>query len=331
MNRNLILPLLLFVLLAGTAFYYVSDKKKASSDIEEDWVMHVENPDDIHRIFIADRDGVTANVKRGDKYWIYNDKYNANPNVVASMLNAVTKIRLKNRPPASAIPIMIKTLSTKSMKVMLYDKNDEVLKSFYIGGVTPDESGTFMILEGSENPYIMHMPMANVSLKQRFFTGDKRWRDKTIFEHRPKDILSVSIEYPKRKNKSFKLAQKNGTWQVDPLFPTTKKINKEVNQDLVETYLKGFTKVGAEAFEVRKEFIKNESNQREFCILKLLLRDGSQEEVHFYPIQRYDDDEKKKPRPISRYLTINEKKDTYLTQHLVFKELFWAYDFFFEG
>ena len=152
MNNNLLLPILLVLLLAGTAFYYISDKKEAKSSIEEDWVMHIENPDEIHRIFIADREGGKVNIERGDKYWTYNDKYNANPNVVAGVLNAITKIRLKNRPAPTAIPNMIKTLSTKSMKVIIYDKNDEVMKSFYIGGVTPDELGTFMILEGSDNP-----------------------------------------------------------------------------------------------------------------------------------------------------------------------------------
>ena len=331
MNKNLILPIILIVLLAGTAFFYFSDQKKGNSDSAQDWVMHVENKEDIHRIFIADRNGVTADIKRREKYWSYNDKYNANPYVLSNVLNAITSIRLKHRPSKNMIPNMIKTLSTKSTKVIVYGKNDQVLKTYYIGGVTPDESGTFMILEGSDNPYVMNIPYANVSLKQRFFTGDEKWRDKTIFEYAPKDILSVSIEYPKRKNKSFKLSKNNKTWQVEPYYQTTKKIQKEVNQDLVANYLKGFKKIGAETFEVREKFIRNESNQREFCIMKLLLKDGTQEEVHFYPIQRYEDDEKTKPQPVVRYLTINEKNDKYLTQHLVFKELFWAYYFFFEG
>ena len=329
MKSNLILPLLLLLLLGGTAFFYLSDN--TSSTDSGDWVMHVENADDIHRIFIAERDGSTADVRRGEKYWIYNEKYHANPNVVANVLAAVTKIRMQSRPTAAAIPNMIQTLATRSTKVELYDKNDKILKSYYVGGVTPNELGTFMILEGSDNPYIMEIPYANVSLKQRFFTGDEKWRDKTVVEYKPKDILSVSIEYPKRKNKSFKLTSNKGSWKVDPFYPTTRRIEKTVNNDLVNSYLKGFTKVGAETFESRPKFIKRETNQREFCIMKIVTRDGTQDEIHFFPIQTYKDEDKTQPEPVARYLTINSKKDHYLTQHLVFKELFWAYGFFFEG
>ena len=330
MNRNLLLPLLLIILLGGTAFLYLSDKESKKTE-EGDWVMHIEDTETIHKIFIADRKGGKATLTRGDKYWQYNNKFNANPNVMANVLNTLQKIRLKNRPAAAAIPNMVKTLSTQSIKVVAYDKNDKILKSFYVGGVTPDERGTFMIMEGSDNPYVMHIPLTEVSLKQRFFTEEIKWRDKTIFEYNPKDILSVSIEYPRRKNKSFTLERHKGSWKIDPFYPTTRRIEKEINQDLIESYLKGFRKVGAETFEDRPKFIKNESNQKEFCIIRLVLKDASQEEVHFYPIQRYEDEENTKPFPVSRYLTINSKKDTYLTQHLVFKEIFWGYEFFFEG
>ena len=328
MRSNLLLPLLLLLLLGGAAYYFLSDKTATETG---DWVMHVENPDDIYHIFIAERDGSTADVRRGDKYWTYNDKYNANPNVVANVLAAVTKIRMQSRPAAAAIPNMIQTLATRSTKVELYDKNDKLLKSYYVGGVTPNELGTFMILEGSDNPYIMEIPYAHVSLKQRFFTGDEKWRDKTLVEYNPKDILSVSVEYPKRKNKSFKLTSNKGSWKVDPFYPTTRKIEKEVNQDLVDSYLMGFKKVGAETFESRPRFIKRETNQREFCILKIVTRDGTQDEIHFFPILTYKDEDKTQPEPVARYLTINSKNDHYLTQHLVFKDLFWAYEFFFEG
>ncbi len=333
MKSNLLLPLFLLILLGGTAFFYLSDKTSSGSSSEDgDWVMHVEDRDDIHRIFIADREGGTADIRRRDgNYWIYNDKFNANPNVLANVLDAVTRIRLQSRPAQSMIPNMIKTLSTKSTKVELYDKNDKVLKSFYVGGVTPNELGTFMILEGSDNPYIMEIPYAHVSLKQRFFTGDHKWRDKTLVEYNPKDILSVSAEYPKRKNKSFKLAKNKESWKVEPFYPTTRKIEKEINSDLVESYLKGFKKVGAENFESRPKFIKRETNQREFCILTILHRDGTEEEIHFFPIQTYENDDKTKPEPVVRYLAVNSKKDFYLTQHLVFQDLFWAYEFFFEG
>ena len=103
MNRNLLLPLLLIILLGGTAFLYLSDKESKKTE-EGDWVMHIEDTETIHKIFIADRKGGKATLTRGDKYWQYNNKFNANPNVMANVLNTLQKIRLKNRPAAAAIP-----------------------------------------------------------------------------------------------------------------------------------------------------------------------------------------------------------------------------------
>lgn len=331
MNSKLLLPLIVLLLLAGTAFYYLSGKNANTDAQNGDWVMHVEKISDIHRVFIADRKGGKADIMRDGKHWTYNGKYRANPHVMSNVLNVLTRVRLKNRPPASAIPNMINTLSTKSTKVEVYGKNDKLLKSYYIGGVTPDERGTFMIMEDSNNPYVMHIPNNEVSLGVRFFTEAKKWRDKTVFELQPQDIASVSIEYPKRKNKSFNLKRNKGIWTVDPFYTTTRKIDKEVNQDLVNSYLKEYRKVGAESILVDEKQIKKMTNQKEFCILKLLFTDGTREQLNFFPVQKFEGENQDIPLPVVRYLAINERKDAYLTQHLVFKELFWAYDFFFEG
>lgn len=331
MNIKAILPLILLLLLGGAAYFFLSGKDEKASNQNEDWIMHIEDVDEIQRIFIADRKGGTADLKREGKNWTYNDKYRANPNVMYNVLSALNKIRMKNRPSSSAIPNMIKALSTKSTKVEVYGKNDKLLKAFYIGGVTPDERGTFMILEGSNNPYVMHMPMAEISLGQRFFTSEKSWRDKTVFEIDPKDILSLSLEYPKRKNKSFKLAKKDGLWNVEPFFKTTRIIEKEINQDLVNSYLNGYRKVGAESIENDKNYVKDVINKQEFCIIKILFKDATQKQVNFFPIIKFEDEEKKEMAPVTRYIAVDETKTRYLTQQLVFKDLFWAYDFFFEG
>jgi len=322
-------PLILLVLLGGFAFYYTQADTNTQYSPEDDWVMHVEDIESIERVFIADRNGGTADVIKDGKKWIYNNKYTANPNVVSNLLHTINSIRMKNRPTKASIPKMIKSLSTKSTKVEVYGKNDKLLKAFYIGGVTPDERGTFMILEGSENPYVMHIPMNEVSLKHRFFTGDKKWRDKTVLELQPSDIASISVEYPKRKNKSFKLKRDKRKWTAEPFFQTTKKIDKPVNQDLVESYLKGFKKIGAEAIHTPNEQSQKTLNAREFCIVKMILTDGSHQQINFFPILKFASEDADTPLPVERYYAVNEKGDIFLTQHIVFKEIFWAYDFFF--
>jgi len=185
-----------------------------------------------------------------------------------------------------------------------------------------------MILEGSENPYIMYLPMAEVSLKQRYFTSERKWRDKTVFEFQAKDVASISLEYPKQKNKSFTIQRKNGAWDVAPFFQTTKRMDKPVNQDLVESYLNGFKRVGAEAFETNNETVKTATASKQFCIIKVLFKDDTRQEVNFFPILKFTEGSET-PQPITKYIAIDNKDNIYMTQQLVFKDAFWAYDFFF--
>jgi len=329
MSIRTIAPLLILLLLGGLAFYFmnVDSAKKANSD--QDWVMHIENADDIHRVFIADRKGGKADIVRKGRDWIYNGKYTANPYVMANVLDAITRVRLKNRPTAAAVPNMVKTLSSNSKKVEIYGKNNVLLKSYYVGGVTPDERGTFMIMEGSNNPYVMHIPMNEVSLKHRFFTEELKRRDKTVFRLEPSDIAKVSLEYPKRKNKSFVLEKFNRKWEIKPFYQTTRVIDKPVSKDLVESYLKEFKRIGAESIETKTQDVMKTLSQKEFCIVKLVLIDGSEQQVNFFPILKFEGENNDKPKPVERYRAVNEKGDIFLTQHLVFKDIFWAYDFFF--
>jgi hypothetical protein len=329
MNIKSILPLLILLVLGVATYYLLLTDQKKQSNPNEDWVMKVENKADIHRIFIADRKGGKADLVRDGDKWIYNGKYNANPSVMDNVLDAVTRIEMKNRPASAAIPHMIKTLSAHSTKVEVYGKNNKLLKAYYVGGVTPDERGTFMIMEGSENPYVMYLPLAEVSLKQRYFTEEIKWRDKTVFEFQADDVASLSLEYPKQKNKSYTIKRQGSKWNVEPFFPTTKKIDKPVNQDLVESYLDGYKKIIAEAIEkASSKTVQTATSSKEFCIIKVLFRDNTRKEVRFFPIIKIAEDSET-PNPIDRYIAVDEKNTIYMTQQLVFKDAFWAYDFFF--
>ena len=329
MNIKSLAPIFLLLVLGGAAYYFTQTDHKNQNNLDEDWVMKVEDKEDIYRIFIADRKGGKADLVRDGKKWIYNGKYTANPHVMYGVMDAVTRIEMKNRPTAAAVPHMIKTLSTLSTKVEIYGKNNKLLKAYYVGGVTQDERGTFVIMEGSNNPYVMHLPMADVSLKQRYFTDEIKWRDKTVVEFQAKDVASLSLEYPKQKNKSYTIKRQNGKWDVEPFFQTTKKIDKAVNQDLVDSYLNGYKKIIAEAIEKKTDkTVQTATSSKEFCILKVLFKDDTQKEIHFFPILKFAEGSET-AMPVDRYIAVDEKQNIFLTQQLVFKEVFWAYNFFF--
>jgi hypothetical protein len=104
-------------------------------------------------------------------------------------------------------------LGSKGIKCEVY-QGDKVYKTIYIGTETPEKEGTFMILEGEDQPYIIQQPGFIGFLTPRFSTEEVKWRSKLIFNIAKNDIQEITISYPKLPQQSFvlnaKLAQEMG-------------------------------------------------------------------------------------------------------------------------
>ena len=335
MDRSLFILLLTLFLLVGLGYYYINKDKAEKTTLQDrDWDMSIKNTEDIGRIFFADRNsGKTVDLKRDGNAWTYNDKWKARPNAVENLMVVLKTVSLRERPANAAIKTMVKSLAAQGIKVEVYDKKGKAMKKFYVGGATPDERGTFMIMEGSNNPYVMHMQHAEANLRGVFFVGDKNWRDKTVFGFKGENVKSVSIDYPKNKNQSFHLNRSGKKWEVAPFYPSTRKISRTVDIDAVDEFLAGFKSIGAEAFE--NDFAKRDSvlATTPFCTVEVEMLDGEKQKVDLHPL----DYKFKNPQAdreseyFERYLAAmnNKYDDVMLTQHIVMKKIFWGYPFFF--
>ena len=117
------------------------------------------------------------------------------------MINRIKPISVRN---------VLDDIITNSVKVEIYHKNGEKLRSFYIGGVDMDGQGTYMMMENSNEPYVTHIPNFIGTLKPRFFTDELDWRDRWIYQFEPEDIKELTMDYPLQTSKSFKISRENG-------------------------------------------------------------------------------------------------------------------------
>ena len=227
-----------------------------------------------------------------------------------------------------AIDGAIKGLASQGIKVEVYDLKGE---TYYVGGVTQDERGTFMILEGSENPYVMHLPSWEGSVRGRFFFGDKNWRDKTVFSEKLENITSVSVEYPGRKDISFILEKQDADYTVRPFYKEIPVINNPLSKGAIEAYLMGFEKLGAEAFENENEKRDSLSAETPFSIITMKNNKGESKSIRLHPLVERDINNKPIANAtVDRYFVNTNWGDYYLIQHIVFSKLLWAYDYFYE-
>lgn len=322
----------LFILLGAGAFYVLKQKKtQTGSRTSWDMEFAMADPDDIQKIFLADRAMNTATLERQkDGAWLYNGRYPARPTAIQTLLQTLTTVKVYYIPAEAAKNNIIKTLGAEGIKVEVYDRSGERRKVYYVGGVTNDESGTFMMMEGSNQPYVTHIPGFIGQLRARFFMGEDDWRDRTIFAERPENIQSIAVQYPQQKNESFKL-EKTGEaqYEVRPYFTTTPASNKPQRKGLAEAYLLQYEKLGAEAYETRNRLRDSVTNLVPFAIVELKKTDGTEKTVRFWPVavQRTTDTHE---IYVERYFT-ETNGDFLLTQEAVFGPIFRGYSFFFEG
>lgn len=330
MKKTLLLAALFLVLGASAWYAFNLKKNKKGSHISWDMDFAVRNTEDIGKIFIADRSGASATLERNGDKWIYNEQYPARQTAVDVLLQTISKLNVLYIPPSQAVDPMVKVIAADGIKVEIYDRNGKAMKTYYIGDVTNNEQGTIMIMEGAENPYVMHIPSFIGSLRVRYMIGDDQWRSRNLFEENPEDIQEIKVQYPQEKSESF-ILEKTGSanYSVRPYYSTTPPSKTPLRKGIAEAYLLQFERLGAEAFETNNPIRDSVVQLVPFAIFNMKKTDGSEKQVRFWPTETSYDLYTGKPY-IVRYFAEQDEASFLLTQHRVFAPIFRGYSFFFE-
>ncbi len=335
MKRTLIL-LILFLLLGGAATWFLTSKEDSKTSITgADREFAIKNPEVIHKVFIADRHGHKSTLEREGDHWIFNGKYKARENAIENLMDAITRIEMKYKPPQAAVEKMVKSLATEGLKVELYDKENQMLKSYYIGGATPDERGTYVMLSDAEQPYVAHLTGWEGNLRFRFSLKDDEWRDRTLFALEVEDIQSVSIEYPKQRNKSFQLKKEGTQYDLRPFYDITPVINKPLQEARVEAYLSNFKKIVATGFHNEFEKRNEITSNLPFATISLTTTSGKEMEYSLYPIYNQEEIDPKTGgvlanADIRNFYVESQDGDLLTIQSRIINKILWGYEFFFK-
>jgi len=332
MKKTLIL-LILFLLIGGATIFLTTKKDTKTTILTEERNFAVEDIESVHKIFIADRNGKSVTLERKRNYWQLNKKYRANPNAVSNLLNTIQQLKIKYTPPKAAVKNIINDIATNNIKVEVYNKKEEKLKVYYVGGVTNDEFGTYMIKEDAEVPFVMYVPGFEGSLRVRYMTEEINWRDKAIFAERLQGIQAVSIEYPKQKNKSFKLEKTNGAFVLAPFYANTPKAKKALSKGVAEKYLVGYERLVAENFLNTYEKKDSIRQLLPFSIIRFKTVDEAEKVVKLHPIIKRSNAgqillDAEGRQIVEKYHADINGEDFMLIQQLVFGKILWGYDNF---
>ena len=176
---------LIYILLILITFcvFFLSENK---STIISDNTFDIADTSIITKVFIADRKGNTISLDKQDNSWTVNNKFNVRKDAINVLLSTIHQIKIQQPVSLSAFENVIKDLSTTGVKVEIY-AGTEVLKIYTVGNETSNHLGTYMLLDGSDEPFIMHIPYFNGYLTPRYgiqggIVEEKSWRKRTVFD-----------------------------------------------------------------------------------------------------------------------------------------------------
>ncbi|MFT5166095.1 MAG: hypothetical protein ACI8P3_001326 [Saprospiraceae bacterium] len=335
MKKTTIILMLLFLILgAGATWFFTKSASKSKATYSSSNMDFKMNPDLAYKIFLADKKGHKTTLIRKNKEWLLEGKEKIRPSAIAYLMQAIGGIEVKYRPSKSSYAQVTKNLAIFGIEVEIYGENDELLRNYYVGGVDEKGEGNYMIMAESDEPFATHLSSFVGGLRTRFaMTGDD-WRDRSVFAEDPADISSVSIEYPRQKNRSFKLIKEGSVYKVEPLFKTTPILDGKIIAGKPDQFLQEFKSKVAENFQNEYDLKDYAKTITPFAIVSLTKNDGTEKTVRFIPFQKKGRDGeliKQDPNiPIFRFHADCSWGDFMLVQQGVFEKVFWGYESFYQ-
>jgi hypothetical protein len=228
-NKKLIV-LIVIALILAVAAYFAFDKSQRKISIKvNETEFSVSDTASISKIFISTKDGKNTLLERKPNGWLLNKKYKVRKELLEEILYTLYSIRIQKTVNQNARNNIIKEIATQGIKVEVYIA-DNLNKVFYIGGPTLDNMGTHFIMEGSENPYVVHIPGFNGYLSTRFDLKETDMRSKVLFSSSANSIKEIEINHIANQNESFKLINDVSSITIEGIAePDTAMVNRIMN------------------------------------------------------------------------------------------------------
>lgn len=329
-NRNIVLLIILVAVLGIVAFWLLTNRGKGT--IKESLKnFAVEDTASITKIFLADKTGKSVLLeKEKPGLWKLNKKFYARNDAINTLLYTMKRVEVRQPVGKKAKANVIKQLSTMAVKMEAYS-GDELVKVYYIGGETQDQTGTYMLMvdeetgENSGSPFITYIPGFEGYLTTRYFTTENDWRDRTIFKHIPPQIQSVKVEYPLKSEEGFQIEQPVENKFV--LTPLSGSPLTSVDTLAIKQYLSYFQNIQYEGLDDKIPQTKRDSilSSVPFGIFTLKDKEGKTSSIKLFYMpsakEQYDTAGKVAPHNLDRFYGLLNHVDFVIGQYYVFGKL----------
>lgn len=213
-TRNYALLILLFLVTVATGIMYYYQEGGGIGKSLADFA--IADTSQVDKIFISDPNGNSVTLERvkGEFLWQLNGKYKARKDVVDLLLKTFLRMEVKAPVPSTAKENIIRNMAGNARKCEVY-VNGSLHKTYYIGGPTRDNYGTYALLETpaegrSADPYIVQVSGFAGYLTPRFFTNEEDWRYTGIFRYPSLEFSRITMRFYPDSSGDFSILYNGG-------------------------------------------------------------------------------------------------------------------------
>jgi len=313
--------LLLIAIIIGLISVFLLTRNSSDS-IDNPYSFNVPNIGELSKIEILAGKYEDMTFTKENDVWTLQRGHLARENAMDNLLEVIQHLEIKYIPERAALKNINAEMKEIGVEVLVYDRSGKKRQHYIIGGSIADERGTYLKLKEHDQPYVVHLPTLEGSVRGRFLMRYDEWRDRSIFKIDSEKIASVKVNYPRQQTESFELTE-NGVRNIagQEVNPTAK----------IDQYVHSFDHVIAEAYENHNSNQDSIRAMLAFCEISVRLKGGSERSIKLYPIENYIEESlvtlENTPR-INRYFVDTNSGDFMLVQQRIIGKLLRGYSYF---
>ena len=245
MKNNLKYFIVLISLILISVFvYYLMNQNDDISETQ----FAVSNINEVYKIEMSTKFGNKITLDKRNSQWVINNNYPAEKYKIDNFFNILNILEVVSNINSQGRNRVIQILTTNSIRVSIYDKNNKEIKTFYAGG-DASSKGAFMILEKdgkiAENPYIVSIPGFRGQLMYNFPMDSIYWRSTKVFDKSYELLSSITVAYEKETKNSFTINIDEDEIVVKPMVDSIE-LKTPIDREKVIMFL---TEIGSKHFE----------------------------------------------------------------------------------
>ena len=351
MRKNKLL-LSIVGIMALVAVILIVSTRRSGTISGSDKNFAVGDTSSITKIFLANKDGFTSLLERNPdgSGWTVNGQWEASTPMIDMLLTTICRIRPAAPLPKTATENIIKRLAYNATKVEIYGlgyrinfwgikllPHEIMLKCYYVGDVTQDNLGTYMLIDGSKKPFIVVLPGHRGYVASRYEVLPEAWRTHRIFNVGANEIESVRLENTTDFDASFIVSTNVPTGKFAVTTLTGEPIPQRLDSLKVYNYLNSFKRINFEAFtydHLDQHALDSMLNITPLYRLTLTQKDGKTYNLRIYPLVYEDVVEIETGEPmldLDRCYAYLDNGEMVIVQYFTFDKILRSQSYFYRA